>query len=228
MRKTTYILTLFFLFQMATAQIHEVGVFGGGSNFIGDVGSTQYIAPNKPAFGILYKWNKNPRYSWRFSVIQSQLKATDYASDVDSRKERGLTFKNTITEFSAGFEFNWFDFNLHKSGFISTPYLYSGLSYFLSDDLYVINKKYASSGNSGGIAIPIVGGLKMRIATGVVLGIEAGARYTFSDDIDGSLPKNGNLQTYKFGNTNSKDWYTFTGLTLTYTFGKKPCYCNDK
>ncbi|MDX1317352.1 MAG: DUF6089 family protein, partial [Xanthomarina gelatinilytica] len=21
------------------------------------------------------------------------------------------------------------------------------------------------------------------------------------------------------------DWYMFTGVTLTYTFGRKPCYC---
>jgi hypothetical protein len=212
---------------MANAQIHEIGVFAGGSNFIGDVGSTQYIAPNMPAFGVLYKWNKNPRYSWRFSVMQSKLKGIDANSDLNSRKERNFTFENTITEFSAGFEFNWFDFNLHKSGFISTPYLYTGLSYFISDDLYVVNKKYISNGNSGGIALPIIGGLKMKIADSFVLGIEAGARYTFSDDIDGSLPKNGNLQSLKFGNINSKDWYVFTGLTLTYTFGNKPCYCNE-
>lgn len=227
MKKTAYILTLFFLFQMAYSQIHEIGVFAGGSNFIGDVGSTQYIAPNKPALGVLYKWNKNPRYSWRFSAIQSKIKAIDADSDLSSRKERNFTFENTLTEFSAGFEFNWFDFNLHKSGFISTPYLYTGLSYFLSDDLYVVNKKYTLDGNSGGIAIPIIGGLKMRIADHFVLGIETGARYTFSDDIDGSLPKNGALESLKFGNTNSKDWYVFTGLTLTYTFGNKPCYCKE-
>lgn len=228
MRKTTYIITLFFLFQIGNAQIHEIGVFAGGSNFIGDVGGTQYIAPNEPAVGILYKWNKNPRYSWRFSVIQSKIKGADANSDLSSRKERNFTFQNTISEFSAGFEFNWFDFNLHKSGFISTPYLYTGLSYFISNNLYVENNSYISNGNSGGLAIPIIGGLKLRVAHNYVLGIEVGARYTFSDDIDGSLPKNGSLQSLKFGNTNSKDWYVFTGFTLTYTFGNKPCYCNDK
>jgi hypothetical protein len=47
------------------SQIHEVGVFLGGSNYIGDVGSTNHIAPNEP-FGILYKWNKSPRHAYRF------------------------------------------------------------------------------------------------------------------------------------------------------------------
>jgi hypothetical protein len=47
------------------SQIHEVGVFYG-SNYIGDIGPTTYIAPNEPAFGILYKWNKSPRHAYRF------------------------------------------------------------------------------------------------------------------------------------------------------------------
>jgi hypothetical protein len=30
------------------SQIHEVGVFLGGSNYIGDIGPTTYIASNEP------------------------------------------------------------------------------------------------------------------------------------------------------------------------------------
>jgi hypothetical protein len=31
------------------------------------------------------------------------------------------------------------------------------------------------------------------------------------------------MKTYlKFGNINNNDWYVFSGLTLTYTFGEKP------
>jgi Domain of unknown function (DUF6089) len=35
------------------AQIHEIGVFAGGNNYIGDVGPTNYIKPNEFAFGLL-------------------------------------------------------------------------------------------------------------------------------------------------------------------------------
>ena len=38
-----------------SAQIHEIGVFVGGSNYVGDIGSTRYINSNKFAFGFLYK-----------------------------------------------------------------------------------------------------------------------------------------------------------------------------
>ena len=52
------------------AQIHEIGVFLGGSNYIGDIGPTTYVAPNNLAFGLLYKWNKSARHSWRISYTQ--------------------------------------------------------------------------------------------------------------------------------------------------------------
>jgi Domain of unknown function (DUF6089) len=224
MKKITYIITLILFFQMTNAQIHEIGVFLGGSNFIGDVGPTAYIYPKQPAYGVLYKWNKNPRYSWRFSAIQSKIKARDAKSDIPARQSRNYNFENSITELSAGFEFNFLDFNLHKLERVATPYIFTGLNYFWSDDLYV-DGRYKTSGRSGTLAIPIIAGYKTNITSNLVLGIEAGARYTFSDDIDGSTPKKESLKYLKFGNINSNDWYMFTGATLTYTFGEKPCYC---
>jgi uncharacterized protein YchJ len=52
-----------------------------------------------------------------------------------------------------------------------------------------------------------------------------GARYTLTDNLDGSNPKKESLKSSQFGNINN-DWYVFS-LTLTYTFGEKPCYCAD-
>jgi hypothetical protein len=70
-------------------------------------------------------------------------------------------------------------------------------------------------------------GYKMAVADHFVLALEVGARYTFSDEIDGSVPDTKeNIERLSFGNVNNNDWYTFTGITLTYTFGRNPCYCN--
>jgi len=56
--------------------------------------------------------------------------------------------------------------------------------------------------------------------------LEVGFRYRFSDEIDGSVPDSPQRSNLSFGNTNSNDSYNLTGLTLTYTFGRRPCYCN--
>ena len=70
-------------------------------------------------------------------------------------------------------------------------------------------------------------GYKTSFRDNIVLGLEIGARYTFTDAIDGSNPVKDkkDFDSLKFGNINSNDWYMFMGITLTYTFGQKPCYC---
>jgi uncharacterized protein YchJ len=70
-------------------------------------------------------------------------------------------------------------------------------------------------------------GIKTKFINHIILGFEAGARYSFKDDFDGSNPTNKKFESLKFGNINSNDWYVFTGFTVTYTFGNKPCYCAD-
>jgi hypothetical protein len=209
------------------AQIHEVGVFLGGSNYIGDVGKANYVNPNELAYGLIYKWNKSPRHSWRISYTQSKITANDLDSEVPGRFKRGYDFENNIKELSLGLEFNFFDFNLHNFDKLVTPYVYSGLSYTNYDELYVINGVSKIDKNQGTFAIPMIVGVKSNIMPNLIIGVEVGARYTMTDNLDGSLPKNENLEPLKFGNINSKDWYVFSGFTLTYTFGEKPCYCAD-
>lgn len=216
MKKIAFIFYLFVFQHVVIAQIHEIGVFGGGSNFIGDVGSTTYINPNKWAYGFLYKWNKSPRHSWRFSYVETTLRNNDILSNDPSRKMRGYIMQNKINELSAGLEFNFLDFDLHQPDWQFTPYIYSGLSmFFLERD----DKQKSFN-------IPMVVGAKTRLTEHLNIGFEIGARYTFTDNIDGSKPNNPKYVQYAFGNLNSNDWYVFSGFTLTYTFGQNPCFCN--
>jgi len=213
---------------MADAQINELGVFAGGANYVGDVGSTNYVAPKDLALGVLYKWNRSPRHSWRASFTYARISGDDADSDAQGRKQRDNSFKNTVKEFSAGMEFNFFDFNLHESGFKVTPYIYSGLSYFWYDEKYIDNNRKATDYDNGSsLAIPMTVGVKAHIATDFVLGFEVGARYTFTDNLDGSNPSDNAYAARRFGNLDSNDWYVFSGFTLTYTFTNKPCYCSQ-
>ncbi|RED21949.1 hypothetical protein BD847_3438 [Flavobacterium cutihirudinis] len=230
MKKIFNLLLCFFPFITLNAQINEIGVFLGGSNFIGDVGSTTYINPNKPAFGVLYKWNKSPRHAYRFSYTQSTIAGNDIDSDETGRNKRQYRFENNVKELSAGLEFNFFDFNLHDYHTKITPYIYTGLSFFLYDGLYRDKqdpKNAIDGANSSTFAIPMTLGIKSNVTPHFVIGAEVGARYTFTDNIDGSNPDTSNTNIIKFGNLNNNDWYVFTGVTLTYTFGQKPCYCAE-
>ncbi|TDO77930.1 hypothetical protein EV143_103170 [Flavobacterium chryseum] len=224
MKKIFNLLLCFFPLITLHAQINEIGVFLGGSNFVGDVGSTTYVNPDKLAFGVLYKWNRSPRHSYRFSYTQSSISGNDFESEETGRNKRGYKFKNNIKELSAGLEFNFFDFNLHDYHPKITPYVYSGLSYFFYDDLYITGGQTRKEKTSSSIAIPMTLGIKSNVFPKLILAVEVGARYTFTDNIDGSNPTN---EALRFGNINNNDWYVFSGVTLTYTFGLKPCYCAE-
>lgn len=227
MKRLPIFLFVLISFCQVNAQINELGIFLGGSNFVGDVGKTDYIAPNELAFGILYKWNRSPRHAYRISYTQSQVSGNDADSDVAGRNLRGYRFENSLKELSVGFEFNFFDFNLHELDRKITPYVYSGVSYFFYDELYVLDGETEKDDTTSALAIPMTVGIKSNITPSLVLGFEVGARYTFTDNIDGSHPKEDSYESLRFGKMNSNDWYVFTGFTLTYTFGEKPCYCAE-
>lgn len=234
--KTMRILTLILVMTVATAsaQLYEVGVFVGGSNGIGDVGRTNFIDPNALAWGAVVKWNKSLRYAWRASFTQGNLIFDDLKATDPRRVTRGKKSNNVITEYSVGLEFNFFEYNLHRLGSAFTPYLYTGLTYFRYDYNYFVDpqlnvRPLDTNLREGAFAVPMTAGVKVRLNRFLILGAEIGARYTFTDNLDASYPEQleslapAAINDRTFGNIFSDDWYVFTGATLTYTFGRKPC-----
>jgi Domain of unknown function (DUF6089) len=227
MRTFVSFFLMLIMVQKATSQLHEIGVIAGGSNYIGDIGATDYIAPNTIALGLLYKWNTSARYSYRASLMYAALQGIDSKSDIAARQDRNYEFKNTVKEISAGMEFNFLDFNLHHFGVIVTPYIHSGLSYFSYDALYFDTNETIKYNTRDAFAIPMALGIKSNIVNYIVIGLEVNVRYTFTDHLDGSNPPESELNNFRFGNLNSNDWYVFSGVTITYTFGRNPCYCAE-
>ena len=211
------------------SQTYEIGGILGGANYIGDIGKTNYISPNDMAFGAIFKWNRSNRHSFRGSILLVNIKGDDNKSSETRREQRGYKFENTILELSVGIEYSFWEFSMYDGQKASSPYLYTGLTYFSYNALYKrANDVIVDYDQAGAVAIPMVVGYKATIGTNLILAAEIGVRYTFTDDLDGSNPVNGlaNESTLKFGNINSNDWYVFTGVTLTFTFGRRPCYCN--
>ena len=231
----TFCLLLLAIFSIQS-QTYEVGVMIGGSNYIGDIGKTNYIYPNDLAVGGIFKWNRSPRHSFRGSLLYAKIKADDANSGNNRREQRGYSFENSIKEISIGMEFNFWEFDVHSGKKVHTPYLYTGLTSFLynssgaldrgDDGLAHLDNPNIETGID--IAIPMVVGYKAKLSHSAMLGFEIGARYTLSDNLDGSsnYKKDEPRTARDFGNIHNDDWYVFTGITFTFAFGRLPCYCN--
>ena len=249
MKNKIFLLILFLITFNSFSQDNEIGVFIGGTNYIGDIGPSTYIDPFKYdgsrwkiletigtettfyALGILYRKNFNNRIAARAQLNYSNIGSKDKLPGSEKfRKERGKEFINTITEFSLGIDFNFFPFDLREDNFQWTPYIHSGITYLKFNALhYPIGINSATKyENDSSFAIPITLGLKVKPLRDFVIGFEVSAKHTFTDNLDGSNPKYKNMELYSqkaFGSDLSQDWYVFTGFTLTYIFGFEPCYC---
>jgi len=207
------------------SQINEIGFFVGGTNYVGDVGRTNYIQPNNPGGSIIYKYNINPRIAFRASYSHFLLKGDDGDSENAVRQQRGFSFKNPINEFAVGIEYNFFEYDLSSSDKTNTPYI---LLQVAAVD-YETPRLQNSTGNyrftrNTSLSIPFGLGYKTKVFGKIAFAVEASFRYTFTDKLDYSTNQFPELD---FGGT-SNDWYMFTGISLVYTFGRPACFANRR
>ena len=222
MKKNILLIAFICITTTSIAQIHEIGIMAGGSNYIGDIGSEYYINPNSFMGGVIYKWNVNPRISYRGTFAFTQLKADDANATNQERLNRGINFKNSLKEIAIGLEFNYFEYNLDDFSKTKTPYLLVEIAAFNYKTIVsgTDESNYEYETNTS-FAIPFGVGYKTKLFGDFAIALELKARYTIVDDLDFNNDK---IDSLKFGNPNTNDWYIFSGFNLVYTFGRPPCY----
>jgi hypothetical protein len=212
------------------SQVYELGVSLGGTNYVGDIGSTKYIQPNQLAGNIFFKYNYNPRIAFKGTYSYLPITASDAGADTPFRTDRNLpSFSNTIHELAMGMEYNFYEYDLSTRAKSWTPYLLIELAAFnytaiarqddLNGDGVIAINEYLYTQKTK-FAIPIGIGFKSLLSGAIAFAFESKIRYTFEDDLDKVAGNNRNLKI----EGNSNDWYVFTGVSLIYTFGRPSCY----
>jgi len=133
------------------AQYREIGLFVGGTNYIGEVGKTTFVEPSlkSPSATLFYKSNFSPRFAFRVELGLSSIRGIDSLSLEPLRKERANSFTNSINHTSAILEVNYFEMDLSDFKTSWSPYLFAGLSYLKYRDLYYpIRKSVANYQNN--------------------------------------------------------------------------------
>ena len=235
MKKITICLMIFFTTLTVFSQNNEIGVFVGGANYIGDVGPTTYIHPfsynisTNAVAGIIFRKNLNERIALRAKFNYAKIGSSDnWPKTAEYRKQRGKYFKNSINELNLGVDFNFLDFDIYSSSLEMTPYVSSGISLFRYNLLRYESgiAKAIKYGDATDLSFPITIGYKIKPLNSFIIAFEVNANYSNSDNLDGSDPDLKQMASSDyFSSKMSKDWYVFSGITLTYLFGNKKCYC---
>ena len=218
MRRSILFIACLYFCSTTFGQEYEIGVSLGGTNYVGDIGSTSYINPNKLAGTVFFKYNYNPRVALKATFSYLPIAGDDAKADSHFRNNRGLSFSNTINEVALGLEFNFYEFDISSEDKSWTPYILVELAAFnygiIIGETEIVNK------NKTVLALPIGIGFKSKLIGNLAFSLETKFRYTFEDDLD--FISDTNLDFNIEGNSN--DWYMFTGVSIIYTFGRPACY----
>ena len=194
------ILILFFamtfsLIGHVISQDIELGVFGGGSYYLGELNPGQQFLFTNPAIGGVIRWNFDDRWALKLNGYRGKLSGDDAVSKVNEM--RNLRFSSTLTEISTAIEFNFFPYFTGSNITYLTPYLFVGPGFFIFnpeaeyDGEMISLRDIGTEGQSReeryslyGFAAVFGMGFKYSINGRLGLGFEWGMRKTFTDYID--------------------------------------------
>jgi len=234
MKKTAVLITVILLFQAKMyAQTMEIGLFGGGSYYLGDINPGMHFQQIKPAVGVIARYNHDTRWSLRLSALMGKVAGSDFISK--KVLNRNLVFESPITEIATVVEFNFFPYVNGSAYNYFTPYIFGGASLFwfnpmaqgvkladLEDKSNPNNIIYGTENvkyNRHGIAIPFGIGVKYSVSQNIGLGFEWGMRKTFTDYID-DISASYYLNTSDFDPNNPSHQYSDPKLVSDPTFSR--------
>lgn len=114
----------------ASAQImlrnSEIGFTLGGMNYIGDLNDQSMFGKVNLAYGGMYRYNFDERWSLRIDVDYGHLEG----GNPDYIARRNLSFRSHLFEGALRVEFNFFPFSMRDDHFFWTPYIFGGIGFF--------------------------------------------------------------------------------------------------
>ncbi len=213
MKKILFIVIAFLSVVNVKAQVAELGVFGGGAYYIGDLNPYLHFNQTKYSVGAIYRRNlDNERIAIRFNAIYGKVSGNDSKSKDVNQQNRNLNFSSSILEIGPMVEINFIDYiigSLNRKKFkFQTPYLFIGLTYFKMnptatyDGQKVELQPLATEGQETSqnsskryklnqISIPLGIGYKFNLTSRLAMSFEYGIRKTFTDyldDVSGRYP----------------------------------------
>ena len=195
MRKISCLFLLLSFTILAQSQV-QVGLFGGISNYVGDMTEKAYKNSNG-AIGITAGYQILNRVNLRAGFTFAKVNAADSLIGQDDIRARNLSFQSKISEFSLIAEFNTFDMSYKRW----SPYVFAGLAVYHFNP-YTFDQQnnkvflnplgtegqglpgYPETYSLTQLALPFGGGIKYNVSDKVRIALEVGLRKLFTDYLD--------------------------------------------
>ncbi len=192
----------------------EIGLSLGATNYLGEIAPRLQYQAFRPAGEVFVRYNFSYALSFRANMLLGDIAAKDSYSNDPFQQARNWEFRNKMFEAGGRLEYNFFNFR--KKGRFEKwcPLLFGGLA-LLKSEAYLNGAKTAEKEYN--VSIPFGAGVKIFLSPFWNLGFEVGARKTFTDRID----RVEFMETV--GATDDKDWYFFTGISLSYVLNRIKC-----
>ena len=212
------------------AQYFEVGATVGGSNYLGELSDYQWRASGTHgAFGVFGRYNANRFFSVRSGFVRAVVSGTDEESRRTASLARNLNFRSDLLELSLVGELNLSPYNV-RAYKTAVPYLFAGIAGFYFDPKAQMRGAWYDlprartegvSYRQVALSVPFGLGLKFSLSEKVNLGMELGARKTFTDrldDVSGDYP---DIMAIRSADPLSAA-LSYRTPELTGTFGENP------
>lgn len=193
-----------FFFVQGTAQTLDLGVIVGGSNYQGDLASSEFSVLQEQintAFGGFLRYNFNDQLSLKLQILSTELEADDSRSTIDALRQRNLRFFTPLLDASLRLEWHPLETIFGVDGAVS-PYIAGGGSFFTFNPQAtyqgsVFELQPLRTEGQGLMAYPerpryelynfsaLLGiGIEFRLGEDVKLAIELSGHSTFTDYLD--------------------------------------------
>lgn len=246
MKKYLVALLLAFIVLASQAQRTELGVFGGGAYYKGDLNPNIPFKLTQAAYGFVFRYNFNNRIAVKTNLLKGKVTGDDLITK--HREERGINFTSDIYELTVMMEFNFYDYFIGSAHNFFTPYLFGGAGAFMFDPKasymgtqYKL-RQIQTEGNSYprfAVTFPFGIGVKYSLTNTIGFTLEWGMRKTMTDYLDdvsttynaqaiGLVNELNPQPVYPYdpsgnfregmqrGNSKDNDWYSFAGLSVVF------------
>ncbi len=200
MKRCVLLFSIFLCSFSAFSQSFHIGLFGGLSNYQGDLINNLYVKNStKGAGGVNLQYEVSERFLLRAGFTFAKVTGNDDFNSKTYLQARNFHFESSISEFSLLGEFS--PFSLYNMRW--TPYVFGGIALYhfnpytkdsLNQKVFLKPLSTEGQGLEGyperkpytltQFALPFGGGIKYAISDNIRIGAEVGIRKLFTDYLD--------------------------------------------